>query len=185
MVLSAITIEQLEQRFGQPLRYSSDYESLASDIQTKTNRPISTNTIKRLTGTIESVREPRIFTLDTIAEYLGYKDWDTYFASISEQGNSVFGDKSLSIDATTLPIGSKVEFHYQPSRRVVVQKEEDGYFKVTESEGGKLQVGDIIEIEAFHLGFPLIVKNVFRNGIDMGQFTAGRIRGIDFLKILE
>jgi len=185
MVLSPITRNQIEEKFGKPLRYPSDYDALSIDIKVATGERISINTLKRLTGAIDDVKEPRLSTLDIIAKYLGFNDWDVYIKNMSDDGNSSFGKDENSIDQKDLPIGCKVEFHYNPGRKVVLHKDSDMLFCVDESFGSKLRINDRMEIGSFHLHYPLFSKNVTRGTEMLGPFTAGKISGLTYLKIIK
>lgn len=193
MILSVITKEHIEEKLGKKIRYPSDYEALAYDIERTTKQRISTNTIKRLLGAIESVKEPRLFTLDVIAQYLGYENWDVYVVSLSKEGNSQFdksnadlsGDICQEIVVSELPQGTKVEFQYYPDRKVVLEHIDSNKFKVAGSTNSKLRLDDVVEVGNFYLNYPLIVTNVMRSGVSVGRFTAGKISGLTYLKILE
>jgi len=192
MVLSVVTRQHIEEKFGKTIRYPSDYEQLAYDIERTTKQRISTNTIKRLLGAIDSVQEPRLFTLDVIAQYLGFENWDVYIVSLSKEGNSQF-DKSDTVDAdacleiavTALKRGAKIEFQYYPDRKVVLEYIIDKEFEVIGSSNSKLRLGDVVEVGNFYLNYPLIINRVMRGGVNIGRFTAGKISGLTYLKLLE
>lgn len=193
MILSIITKQQIEQRLGKAIRYSSDYEELADEIERTTRQRISANTIKRLLGAIGSIKEPRLYTLDVIAGYLGFENWDVYIAALSQGRYAQFKapidlvDKSIcqEIIVETLPQGSKIEFQYHPDRRLILHYIEEREFKVVDSKNSRLQVNDLIETGDFYLNYPLIVNRIMRNGLNMGRYIAGRISGLTYLKILK
>ena len=192
MILSVITKKQIEEKLGKPIRYPSDYEHLAYEIERTTRQRISINTIKRLLGAIDSVKEPRLFTLDVIAQYLGFENWDVYIVSLSKEGNSKF-DKPIFNEAEVcheivvenLTSDIKIEFQYYPDRKVVLQYIIGKEFKVIGSSNSKLKIGDIVVVNNFFLNYPLIISSVIRNGVNIGRFTAGKISGLTYLKILE
>lgn len=70
MILSQITKSKIEKVLGKEIRYSSDYDCLAIDIEDRTHEHIGVNTLKRLLGDIPASNEPRLATLDVIAKYL-------------------------------------------------------------------------------------------------------------------
>lgn len=67
--------KKIELRYGSPIRYSKDCEALARSIANACKQQISITTLKRLLGFAKSIESPRLYTLDTLAEYLGYSDW--------------------------------------------------------------------------------------------------------------
>lgn len=169
--------------YGKPIRYPSDCEEISRDISAKTGNPISVNTMKRLLGFISEEREPRLYTLDLIAKYLGFNNWDVYLMSIKESGNSEFG-KIEEINVADLQANDKIEFHYSPDRMVVARFLGEGMFEVIKAENSKLVVGDQFEAKQFFINYPLYVNDVIRNGHHLGSFTAGKVSGITMLKKL-
>jgi len=185
MILSPLTKKQIEEKYGHSLRYPSDYDALSIDMEQKTGKRISVNTLKRLMGAIEDETEPRLYTLDIIAEYIGFENWDVYKDILTKKGDSDFVEEEGYLDEGDVAEGAKIEFRYNPGRRVVVRKDSARKFTVLESVGSKLKEGDVLEIGCFRLNYPLICKNVVRTGADLGPFTAGRINGLSSLKIVE
>ena len=90
MVLSPHIIQLLSLRCKRELRLATDYEFLALDIESVTGERISQNTIKRLTGFLPDHRTPRIQTLDVLARYLGYNNWDKLRLEDDALSNSAF-----------------------------------------------------------------------------------------------
>lgn len=192
MVLSIITRHHIEEKLGKEIRYPSDYEQLAYDIERTTRQRISTNTIKRLLGAIESVREPRLYTLDVIAQYLGYSNWDVYIVSLSKEGNSQFGNVDTSSDsiprelsAENLKKGNRIEFQYYPDRKIALEYLGNNEFRVIGSANSKLLLNDVVEVSNFYLNYPLIINRVMRDGQNIGRFTAGKISGLTYLQLHE
>lgn len=182
-MLSPVIKKLLENKLGKEIRYSSDIEHLSFDIEKKTNQRIGVNTIKRLLGLIEGIKEPRLYTLDTIARYIDYKNWDELLDSLDQSGNSSFTSIE-EIDIETLKQGDKIRFTYSPDRVVTIEYSNNKLFTIIESQNSKLLQNDIIEVNHFVLNYPLIITNVIRNDIAMGKFTAGKISGITSLSIL-
>lgn len=194
MILSTITKQHIEERLGKAIRYPSDYEQLAYDIERTTRQRISVNTIKRLLGAIESVREPRLFTLDIVAKYLGFENWDVYILTLSKEGNSQFEkvdivDSDICHEIVVSDLkegkGTQVEFQYYPDRKIILQHGIGKEFTVISSTNSKLKIGDVVEINNFYLNYPLIINRVVRNGLNIGRFTAGKISGLTYLRIVE
>ena len=84
MKFSPYITELLQQKARRELRLSSDCEYLALDIETVTGEHIGVNTLKRLLGFIDDEREPRLSTLDIIARYLNFNNWDERLRSLME-----------------------------------------------------------------------------------------------------
>lgn len=183
-MLSPVIKALLEKQLGKEIRYSSDFEHLSFDIEKQTNQRVGVNTLKRLFGQIEGIKEPRLYTLDTVARYLNFKNWDEMLDSLDDRGNSDF-DTIEEIDINKLTKGDKIKFYYSPDREVLIEYTEKNQFKVIESLNSKLKVDDIIEVNHFALKYPLMVNEVVRNNISLGKFTAGKVSGITKLILFQ
>ena len=182
-MLSPVTVQQIVEKFGKPIRYPLDCVALSVMIENETGERISTNTLKRLLGFIDETREPRLYTLDTIAKYLGFDNWDVYLMSINKSGNSEFG-KIEEINVADLQVNDKIEFHYSPDRMVTVQYLGTTLFEVIKAINSKLIVGDQFEAKQFFINYPLYINDVIRDGNHLGSFTAGKVSGLTMLKKL-
>jgi len=74
-MLTNVIKNKIENKYGMPIRYSKDCEGLSNNIHKVCLERISTTTLKRLFGFAKSIEQPRLFTLDVIAVYIGYTDW--------------------------------------------------------------------------------------------------------------
>ena len=83
-MLSKIIKEKIHHRFGNEVRYPKDCEALAQHISNQCKTRISGSTLRRLYGFVKGIREPRLYTLDIIAEYLGYKSWEQLLGSFEK-----------------------------------------------------------------------------------------------------
>ena len=75
-----------------------------------------------------------------------------------------------------------IEFGYTPDRNLAVKFLGKQQFEVIKSEKSKLAVGDIISIYHFVLGYPLLINEVKRNNKDLGQYIAGKVSGLTYIK---
>lgn len=75
---------------------AKDYDALCKDIFSTTNRTIGVNTIKRLMGYIVDDGNTNLYTLNTIAIYLDFENWETLCQSLQVDSSRNFED-SLSM----------------------------------------------------------------------------------------
>lgn len=177
MIFSQKTIQMLRQRSANELRTPADVELLALDIESKTGDHIGVNTLKRLLGFISDERSPRISTLDIVAQYLGYGDWET-LAQLDTGSNSSFDKIDGELRVADLLAGRRVLVTYLPDRRVCMEYLGGELFRVIEAANSKLLVGDQLTISHIVSGYPLLVTDVVRDGVSLGSFTAGKAKGI-------
>lgn len=180
-MLSPITINEIIKKFGKEIRYPSDYQELAYAIEKEVKKQISVNTIKRMLGNIKKDTEPRLYTLDIIAEYLGYKNWDDYIPTLKSVNYSEF-KLFNGIGFRDLKINDQLEFHYYPDRKVLIEKVEKFLFRVMKSENSQLKEKDLLHFDQMILNHPLFILQIIRDGTELGGYVAGKVGGITFFK---
>ena len=179
MKLSPYITELLREKSGNEIRLSGHCERLALDVEAATGEHIGVNTMKRLLGFIADERVPRTTTLDIIARYLGYDNWDALRLIDENCSNSAFDDRDEYL-ACYMEIGQQVAISYPPNRKLTIENLGDNHFRVTDSENSKLLKGDLLTLTHIVRNYPLLVAEAIRNGENLGAFTAGKAQGIDF-----
>lgn len=174
-------IHHIEKKYGKPIRYASDCDAIAGEISSQTKKFVSVNTVKRLLGYISEEREPRLYTLDIIAEYLGCENWDVYWMQMCKRRGSNFG-RIDSINISNLKIEDIIEFQYLPDRKVTIKYCGNFFFDVTDAQNSSLLIGDKIEVKQIITNYPMFIDDVIRNEEHLGQLTVGLPDGI---KIVE
>lgn len=81
-------------KIGKKVLYGKDCVRLAEQIHEKTNRQISSSTIKRFFGLISTRFNPSKYTLDTFAVFLGFINWKNYRESYKGSTDKANGDLS-------------------------------------------------------------------------------------------
>jgi hypothetical protein len=179
MKFSPFITEKLSEKSGNEIRLSRDCELLVLDIESATGEHIGVNTMKRLLGFIADERMPRTSTLDVIAHYLGYENWDALRLVDENSSNSSFDDRDEYL-ACYLEPGQQLVIYYPPNRSLTIEHLDGNRFQVMESENSKLIAGDLLTLTHIVRGYPLLVAEVIRDGQNLGAFTAGKAQGIDF-----
>lgn len=183
MKLSFEIRELLKNKSGKELIEPSDCDFIVLDIYNVTHERIGINTLKRMLGFIDDERNPRISTLNIIAKYLGYSNWETL--SKAELSNSTFDKIDGELDLESLCIGQKIELSYLPNRTLKIKYLGEYRFIVISSINSKLQTGDCFEARHLMLNYPLIASEVMRQGQCLGQLKAGNISGLTSIKLLS
>ena len=96
-IISGDIRKKIEARYGNPILYSKDCEGLAISINKSGLQRVSITTLKRLFGFARSVDQPRIYTLDILANYIGYNDWGSLIANGNKTQNVLSDSKPLPI----------------------------------------------------------------------------------------
>ncbi|MCY1721576.1 hypothetical protein OU798_14565 [Prolixibacteraceae bacterium Z1-6] len=71
-------------KIDKEILYGKDCVDLSKMIYEKTNRQVSSTTIKRFFGLIKSKFKPSKYTLDSLSEFVGFKDWSDFFNSYDD-----------------------------------------------------------------------------------------------------
>ena len=171
---------EIERVYGQPLRYPADCHRLSLSIRSALNETIGVTTLKRILGFVSDVKEPRLSTLDILAKYCGFSDYEEMKREAAGGGDSDF-EETPDIKADSLAPGSIVGFEYLPDRKVKLRYLGGLEFEVSESVNSSLKVGDIATVACFIENSPLVVSYVSRGGVDLGRYTAGKVSGISNL----
>ena len=175
--------EKIEETLGKPIRYPSDCDHLAAHIADITGETLGVTTLKRLFGFVADVKAPRLSTLDILAIYAGYKNYDVMRLTLLGESDSDF-EMQGDLHTGDLRPGDRIRFEYLPDRMVTICYRGEGIFEVEESFGSQLIKGDLLSIRGFAKGLPLVVDNVNRQGKNLGRYTAGKVSGLTSVKKL-
>ncbi|RKD91523.1 NACHT domain-containing protein [Mangrovibacterium diazotrophicum] len=109
--------DEIRRKYGHKIRYAKDCQVLADSITETTNRQISVSTLKRFFGIIKTPFNPSQYTLDTLAIYLNFENWEDY-ANTFEKNKHSFSNlnswqqlkrRMLYITSTSMEsIGAKI-----------------------------------------------------------------------------
>jgi hypothetical protein len=174
----------LENKLSHDIRYSADVKVLQQEIKKEVGVDLSLNTLRRALGVLDDGHEPSRYTLDMLAKYLGYDYWENLLEAINDEKRSVFTDIN-EVKVDSLHAGDTVELSYSPDRRLKLRYEGSYNFTVTESENGKLKEDDVIEVYSFVKDYPFIVKQVTRNGVNLGNYIGGKASGITSINVTK
>ena len=181
--LSSPVLEMLKKMAGYDITTSCGSAMLHKDIETKTGQRLGLNTVKRLVGLIDYNSEPRQDTLTIIAHFLGFTSWECVIRYINDN-ISGFELKDSIVDLEILPPGKNIRIKWEPDRNILLNHIIGEKYEVLESINSKLQKGDILYLSQISEGFPLVVKKVIRDTMNMGNYKAGVDTGIKSIEII-
>ncbi|MGD9494213.1 MAG: hypothetical protein AB7V36_12765 [Bacteroidales bacterium] len=183
-MLSVIIKKEIENKFGKEIRYPADCEALSAHISDQTGQSISITTLKRMFGFVNGAHEPRLYTLDILAQYVGYPNWDLYYEKFIHIENSEFiNTEQIEID--TLKPDTVIEITYDPNRIIRLVYQGNFLFNVEHSTNSKLVRGDQLKILSIVKHYPLIIASVLRDDRNIGRFIAGKTSGITGICIIS
>ena len=170
----------IEEKFGQPVKYSKDCEALASHISTVCKTRVSGSTVRRLYGFVKGIKEPRQYTLDIVAEYLGHKGWEHLLASFD--GNNAETEKGLEkLKPEQVKKGQSVVVSYEPGKKIEIKRNGTGFLVVSSNEK-KLHLNDEVKFRVLELHYPLTFAYLIRKGESLGKVQLATVSGITAIR---
>ena len=171
-------LKRIRKEYGDELKYAHQFEGLIGDIERKTGERLSLNTIRRIFGMNNETVVPRKSTMDIIAQYVGYPDYELLLKDVGEDSDISVFTPIDAIDVVDLEKGAQLQISYDPNRVLVMSYLGNFKFIVNESQGSKLEKGDELEITQMAVGFDLLVANVIREGKSLGPYHAAKQYGL-------
>lgn len=174
-LLRQLTEESADHR----IETSNDFIFLSGEIRGRLNVNLSVSTLKRLWGYVDGYASVRPSTLDILARFVGFPDWETFVSDYCEvegvqSSHRVMGE---SLFAKDLSVGDNVEIRWNPNRRLLLNYLGDNMFTITESENAKLKAGDRFLCQRFILNQPLFVDVLSDDG-QAAVFVMGNKGGL-------
>ncbi len=164
---------------GRAAKTPAYYEWLSERILERTKERLSPTTLKRFFGYLDEPVRPRVATLDVLARFIGYKDYETFCKSDEDiQSNIV---SNVRVAAKEMKIGQILRLTWKPYRTCIIRHLGQGIFEIIGRENTKLQAGDIFECHLFINHEPLYISKIHRDGkIIIETYLIGSKDGICF-----
>lgn len=156
----------VEKSADHPIATSNDFIFLSGEIQGRLKETLSVSTLKRLWGYVDGYTTVRVTTLDILARFVGFPDWETFVSDYCEVESVQSSHRvtNPSLYANALNADAKVEICWNPNRRCLLTYRGENLFVVTESENAKLKAGDSFLCDRFTQNEPLYVYRVGEDG---------------------
>jgi len=179
-MLSKIIKERIAERFGREILYPKDCQALAEHISHTCKTPISASTLQRLFGFVKGIREPRLYTLDIAARYLGMRNWKHLLSTLDKTG-----EETIRIIEKLKPQqvknGETIHVDYEPAKQVSI-KRIGATYRVVATNDKKIQLNDEVEFSLFELHYPLTFLQVIRGDKNIGRVQVATVSGITAIK---
>ncbi len=174
----------IERTAGFKMRTPANFEKLSEIILQRHHVQVSGMTLKRLWGYAGLSANPRQFTLDILANFVGYKDYAAFVEadSADDLQSHLFLSGALTSDA--MSVGDRLLLTWNPDRQCVVEHLGGGSFVIREAQNTKLSVGDTFDCHLFINYEPLYIDNLWHNGMPTVGYVAGRRDGV-VVRIIE
>ncbi|MBL7889706.1 MAG: hypothetical protein JNL24_09140 [Bacteroidia bacterium] len=183
-MLSPLIRKKIEQKFGSPIRYPKDCDALADAISRECRCKISGSTLRRLFGLAKGIDKPRLWTLDTLSNYLGHDSWENLMNQIT--GNKI--EKSPKIESVlskNAGLGAIYSVSFGKNSSVIIEYKGRNLYEVIEQEKTVLLRADIVCIEKIQQHLPLLVESIQRGRLALDGVLIGTVTGTTSIKLLS
>jgi hypothetical protein len=180
-MLSKVIKQKISERYAKgDIRYPKDCDGLAIHISQVCKTRISSSTLRRLYGFVKGIREPRLHTLDIVAEYIGHKGWEELIASFerTESEPEKLIDK---LKPEQIKAGQAIQLTYEPAKVIEIRKV-GGQLQVVTSNEKRVLVNDEVRFKLLELHYPLTFTHHFRQGSSLGKLQLATVSGITSIK---
>lgn len=174
-------LNAVEHKLGKRLITPRDFKLLSNEVDKLLKKEISVSTIKRLWGYIctDDNYSPHTYTLDTLAEYAGYKDFETFILRKQETASSSpINDTHLF--CSELLSGDIISLTWLPDRTVEIKFLGQDMFVITKSVNSKLNVGDTFCCGCFIENQPLVLLRLIHDNMPPQNYMCGKEGGIKY-----
>ena len=180
-MLSKIIKDRIAERFAvREILYPKDCHALAEHISQTCKTTISASTVQRLFGFVKGIREPRLYTLDIVARYLGMKNWKHLLSSLDKTGYD-----NIRIIEKLKPQQVKnsetIHVSYEPAKQVSI-KRMGPTLRVVETNDKKLQLNDEVEFGLIELHYPLTFLQLIRGDKNIGRVQIATVSGVTAIR---
>lgn len=146
---------------------------------------ISSSTLKRLWGYLDSPSKPRQGTLDVLARFIGYSDYAAYEAAATADGGQTSSpviSRHLNVQQMLVE-NDELILSWAPDRQCRVRYLGSLQFQVVESANTRLQPGDYFQCNLIIEGEPLYLSNLLQPGHLATNYVCGKRGGIRFERL--
>lgn len=158
----------------------TEFNELCRLIYKKTGKSISLSSIKRLWGYVKYTGFPSVTTLNTLAQYNGFKDWDTFRVKssgkyLNEESSFI---KDSVINADLLNIGDRLTLNWSFDKSCEIECIAPARFCIINSNNIKLKAGDTFTLHSVSVGLPLYICDIQRGDIQLPAYIGAKKGGI-------
>lgn len=184
-MLSKEIIKKIEKKFATEIKYSGQCDALAQAIMDETKTTIGSTTLKRLLGFAADERRPHVSTLDILARYLGYPNFELLTKDLGEDCDISMFQPAESLNSKDLTSGTQIQITYDPLRLVIMTYIGNNRFVVNESKNSKVKKGDILVIIQMIVGMQFYCLDVIRDNKSLGSYVAAKQNGLTSIEIIS
>ena len=170
----------IETSLGHRMQTPKDFDLLRDHIYSRLRILISPTTLKRVWGYLPNTSEPSLKTLDTLAQFVGYQDYDSFCLHTQDMvsSNPVLS-RHINVE-NDLSQNDTLTLFWQPDRKCAIRYLGRQQFVVTASENTRLQQGDTFLCSLIIEGEPLYLSQLRQGERQPVNYVCGKQDGVRF-----
>lgn len=158
----------------------SDFNALSMMIKCKTKDSISLSSIKRLWGYVNYESFPSPTTLNILARFNGYDNWEEYLidniSTDESEASEFFSDYMINV--SSLSAGENIRVAWSEDKWCLIECLSDSRFKVVDSNNIKLKAGDTLGLHTICVGLPFYAFDIKRGDEVIAGYIGAKENGI-------
>ena len=182
MKQTELLCKTIEQALHQEIRTPKDFDQLRERIFLRLHQMLSATTLKRVWGYLDNEGEPSVRTLDTLAQFIGYKNYQAFCMHSPADGmepSNLAMNRHLDVNADRA-VGECLTLYWLPDRVCHIRYEGDMRFVVTASENTRLKANDTFCCSLIIEGEPLYLSQLQQGDQEQTNYVCGKRGGIRY-----
>lgn len=157
----------------------SEFDEASLKIEKAIKMTFSPSSLKRLWGYVDYTNEPAKSTLNKLARYNGFPDYQAFIASISTDraDDSGFLEDSL-ISTDRIAAGERLALAWNDGKECLMLCIAPHRFRIETSKNIKLQEGDTLTLHIIGIGHPVYATDIVRCGEHISVYHGAKKGGL-------
>ena len=174
---------EIETAVNRRLATPKDFDALREMIFSRLHILVSATTLKRIWGYLDDNVCTRRRTLDILARYVGYADFEAFENGAAAEGGELPSNpimaRRIDVDEQLQP-GDLLRLTWQPGRVCDVEYRGERLFCVVASQNTRLCAGNTFKCSLMIEDEPLYIDNLNADGSAPVAYVCGKRSGIRF-----
>lgn len=170
----------VEYSAGHKISTSNDFIRLSGQIEGRLGETLGVSTLKRIWGYVGDGEQPRTTTLNLLARFCGYADFQAFVAEVCGVKEYATSHRIIvtAVNTGNLEKGALLVLEWNPDRRVLIEHLSSGNFQIRSSQNSKLRVGDIFHCDRMLPGQPCYIDHLIHEGAESPYYVMGLQGGL-------
>lgn len=165
----------------------TEFNEVTVEIERKTGCSISLSSVKRIWGYVRYEGFPSVTTLNNLAKYNGYKNWEDFLTSklfVRMTEDSGFFEESV-VNPIDLNPGDRIALKWGKDKSCEIECILPMRFRVVKAENIKLQTGDVFTLHTLCLGHPIYLSDIVRGETRLPAYIGAKKGGLSSIVRLK